>query len=140
VVSAFTGLVIGFIGGAAVYTWLSMPLLAAAAVFIPPLVLVVYSFKRYGNWYFRVEDEFLEINHGVFRKVSAVIPYVRVQHVDTNRGPLERIMGLASVRVYTAGSKGADMHIPGISKERAEKMQRELKNKAIESEQGFDAV
>jgi len=68
------------------------------------------------------------------------VPYVRVQHIDTNRGPLERFLGLASLRVYTAGSQGADMRIPGLSRERAEEMQEDLKKKAIESEQGFDGV
>ncbi len=42
------------------------------------------------------------------------VPYVRVQHVDTTRGPVERAIGLASVVVYTAGTRGADITIPGL--------------------------
>lgn len=105
-----------------------------------PSLLAIHAYYRYNNWFFKVHEDHLEINHGVLSKVSAVVPYVRVQHIDTNRGPIERTLGLASLRVYTAGSRGADMRIPGLSKKRAEEMQEELKAKAIESEQGFDGV
>lgn len=138
--SLLIGMVIGGIFAVFSYAALQMALVSGIVFMVPPLLMTVYSLKRYRNWFFQVNEDYLEINHGVLRKVSAVIPYVRVQHIDTNRGPLERVLGLASVRVYTAGSKGADMRIPGLSRERAERMQEDLKNKAIESEHGFDGV
>ncbi|MFP4038459.1 MAG: PH domain-containing protein [Candidatus Nanohaloarchaea archaeon] len=139
-VSILTGLVIGSVLGGLSYLGLESPILTAFLVSVFPVAFSVYSFYRYRNWFFEVHPDYLEINHGVLRKTSAVIPYVRVQHIDTNRGPLERILGLASLRVYTAGSKGADMKIPGLERGRAEQMQEDLKQKAIESEHGFDGV
>lgn len=138
--SLLVGLIIGSVLGVLTQATLQIVPLTALIVFVPPAFLVFYSVKRYRNWFFAVHDDHLEINHGVVRKVSMVVPYVRVQHIDTNRGPLERVLGLASLRVYTAGSQGADMRIPGLSRERAEDMQEDLKKKAIESEQGFDGV
>lgn len=138
--SLIVGLIIGSVLGVLTQVTVRTVPLTALIVFIPPALLVLYSGKRYRNWFFAVHDDHLEINHGVVRKVSMIVPYVRVQHIDTNRGPLERILGLASLRVYTAGSQGADMKIPGLSRERAEEMQEDLKKKAIESEQGFDGV
>lgn len=140
VTSLIMGSFIGAIISVFSYAAVQSAAVAGLAFVFPPAILAIYSLKRYQNWFFQVNEDYLEINHGVLRKVSAVIPYVRVQHIDTNRGPLERILGLASVRVYTAGSKGADMRIPGLSRERAERMQEDLKNKAIESEHGFDGV
>jgi len=139
-ISVLTGLFIGGITGSIVYLITETAILGILVFAVFPVLLPIYSFYRYRNWCFKVHDDHLVINHGVLRKTSAVIPYVRVQHIDTNRGPLERILGLASLRVYTAGSKGADMRIPGLSSKRAEEMQEELKSKAIESEKGFDAV
>ena len=138
--SLLVGLIIGSVLGVLTQATLQIAPLTALIVFIPPALSVLYSVKRYRNWFFAVHDDHLEINHGVVRKVSMIVPYVRVQHIDTNRGPLERFLGLASLRVYTAGSQGADMRIPGLSRERAEEMQEDLKKKAIESEQGFDGV
>lgn len=139
-VSAVTGIFIGAILSLITQLALDFVPLTVLIFFIFPVILPIYSHYRYKNWFFEVNQDYLEINHGVLRKTSAVIPYVRVQHIDTNRGPLERTLGLASLRVYTAGSKGADMRIPGLKRERAEQMQEELKEKAIESEQGFDGV
>jgi membrane protein YdbS with pleckstrin-like domain len=68
--------------------------------------------------------------------VNSVVPFVRVQHVDSQRGPIERLAGLSSVVVYTAGSRGADVTIPGLRPERAEAIQAELRRLATESEPG----
>ncbi|MFO7794502.1 MAG: PH domain-containing protein [Candidatus Nanohaloarchaea archaeon] len=139
-ISAFTGIFIGMIFAAITFAATDITAVANVAFLIFPVIFSVYSYYRYQNWFFKVHEDHLEINHGVLRKTSAVVPYVRVQHIDTNRGPLERVLGLASLRVYTAGSKGADMRIPGLARKRAEEMQEELKSKAIQSEKGFDAV
>lgn len=130
---------LGIFGITYVFTDLLYFLTVPLVLILPPL-MAVYSFFRYRNWGFEVREDHLYVEYGVLRKVSMMIPYVRVQHIDTNRGPLERIVGLASLRIYTAGSKGADIRLPGLIKERAENMQDDLKEKAIESEKGFDAV
>jgi membrane protein YdbS with pleckstrin-like domain len=67
------------------------------------------------------------------------VPYVRVQHIDTSRGPIERAVGLSTLVVYTAGSRGADVTISGLTPPEADDLQTRLKVLAIESE-GEDAV
>lgn len=116
------------------------PAFVLPVIVLLPGIMAVYSFYRYKNWGFKVENDHLNVKHGVLWKISMDVPYVRVQHVDTNRSPLERMLGLASLRVYTAGSKGADIRIPGLKRARAEEIQEDLKEKAIESEHGFDGV
>ena len=138
--SIISGVVIGGIVSFGVYYFSNSQTLTAS-VFVAIFMLdVVYPYFRYKNWFFEVHDDHLEIRHGVLFKTSAVIPFVRVQHIDTDRAPTERALGLATLNVYTAGSMGADMMIPGLSRDRAEEMQEELKEKAIQSEKGFDAV
>lgn len=95
---------------------------------------LLYLIYRYRVWRFEVRDEELYIRRGVLTQVRTLVPYVRVQHVDSRRGPLDRALGLGSVVVYTAGSRGADVTIPGLTTERAEELQRELRTLAIESE------
>lgn len=137
---AIGGLVLGVGIGVLGYLALEIEWLALPAAVVLSLLWVVYSYYRYKNWMFVVHEEYLEIEHGVIWKVSVVVPYVRVQHIDTNRGPVERLLGLATLRVYTAGSEGADLGIPGLDRERADRMQAELREKAIESDQGADGV
>lgn len=97
------------------------------------------SVLRYRSWTYEVREDSLYLEHGVVTRVKTVVPYVRIQHVDASRGPLERTFGLATTVVYTAGSRGADVSIPGLTPERAEDLQTRLKQLAIAAE-GEDAV
>ena len=111
---------------------------------VPSLVLggivaAVFAVLRYRSWAYEVREDSLYLERGVLTKVTTVVPYVRIQHVDASRGPIERAFGLATTVVYTAGSRGADVSIPGLSPERAEDLQTRLKQLAIAAE-GEDAV
>jgi len=101
---------------------------------------VVHAVLKYRVWQFEVRDDDLSLERGVLTRVNTVVPFVRVQHVDTQRGPVERTLGLASVVVYTAGSRGADVTVPGLTPERADELQERLRRLAIESERESDAV
>jgi uncharacterized protein len=89
---------------------------------------------RYRRWRFELAEDAVYLERGVLTEVTSVVPFVRVQHVDSTRGPVERTVGLASVVVYTAGSRGADITIPGLSPDRADALRERLRRLAIESE------
>lgn len=110
---------------------------AAVAAGVVTLGLVA-AVVRYRVWRFEVREDSLYLVRGVLTRVDTSVPYVRVQHVDTRRGPIERALGLASVVVYTAGSRGADITIPGLTPARASDLRERLRELATESE--FDAV
>lgn len=113
----------------------------AAVVAVVVLALgVVHALLKYRIWRFELRDDDLYLERGVVTRVNTVVPFVRVQHVDTQRGPVERAAGLASVVVYTAGSRGADVTIPGLTPDRADALQEQLRRLAIESEGEYDAV
>lgn len=100
---------------------------------------IVHSILAHRIWRFKLEDDALFLVRGVLTRTDTSVPYVRVQHVDTTRGPVERAAGLASVVVYTAGSRGADITIPGLAPERATELRERLRDLAGESE-ATDAV
>jgi len=105
------------------------------------LLLGVYQLLRYRNWGFEVQDDVVYIEHGVLVRVRKVVPFVRIQHIDSRRGPVERATGLATLVIYTAGSRGADVSIPGLKPERADELREELRELAIENEESIeDAV
>ncbi|MFA9504566.1 PH domain-containing protein [Natrinema thermotolerans] len=140
----FGGIVVGAaIGVTRTDLWAGAPdILVPAAVAIAVVLAVlrvVVAWLRYGVWRFELRDDDLYIERGVFTRVRTVVPYVRVQHVDSRRSPLERTTGLATVVVYTAGSRSSDVAIPGLTPARAESLQESLRGLAIESE-GEDAV
>lgn len=133
------GLILGLVISGLLYGFSNILWLSVLPLAFPALGLY-YAVLRYRNWGFETREDHLYLEHGVLRKVYSMIPHVRIQHIDTNRSPVERVLGLSTVRVYTAGSRGADVRIPGLDMERAEKIQEELRKVAIESEKGFDGV
>ena len=81
---------------------------------------------RYRAWAFRVGDADVRLRHGVLWRTESVVPHFRIQHVDTTHGPLERWRGLASVVIYTAGSVGGALTIPGLAVSDAEALRDRL--------------
>jgi uncharacterized protein len=80
-----------------------------------------YRFFRYD-----VREHDLLVQQGVlFRRLSS-IPHHRIQHVDTQQGPIDRLLGLSSLKLYTASGMSADGSIPGLAEEEAERLRDEL--------------
>ncbi|MFC9876967.1 PH domain-containing protein [Nocardia salmonicida] len=71
------------------------------------LAVVVIPVWRYAVHRWEVSDDAVYTRVGWLTQESRVAPISRVQTVDTERGPLERILGLATVTVTTASSAGA---------------------------------
>lgn len=88
---------------------------------------------RFRRWSYEVREDALYLDRGVVTQVRTVVPLVRVQHTDTARGPVERALGLANTVVYTAGSRGADVTVPGLTHDDADELQRLLKRLAVDS-------
>ncbi|SMO81666.1 PH domain-containing protein [Halorubrum cibi] len=100
---------------------------------------VVHALLRYRRWSYEIREDALYLDRGVITQVRTTVPLVRIQHVDSRRGPVERGVGLASCVVYTAGSRGADVRIPGLTPDGASDLREELKRLAIRAD-GEDAV
>lgn len=115
--------------------FLPVPALAGPAIGAALAVLGgVHAILRHRRFRFELREDALYLDRGVLVHVSTVVPYVRVQHVDTRRGPIERATGLASTVVYTAGSRGADVSVPGLSPTRANELRDRLRELAVDRE------
>ncbi|MFP8956232.1 PH domain-containing protein [Natrialbaceae archaeon A-CW3] len=93
---------------------------------------IAVAWRRYSVFRFDLREESLYIERGVFTRIKTVVPYVRIQHVDSRRSPLERLVGLGTLVVYTAGSRTADVGVPGLDPERAAELQDSLRERTIE--------
>jgi membrane protein YdbS with pleckstrin-like domain len=57
---------------------------------------------RFARWRWDIDDEGIDIQHGTLALVRTLVPWIRVQHVDTQRGLFEQAFGLSTVVVHTA--------------------------------------
>ena len=57
------------------------------------------------HWYI-VTDRSLRIRTGLFRLTESTMSFANLQQVEVKQGPLQRLLGLADVRVQSAGGGG----------------------------------
>jgi len=75
--------------------------------------VVIAPLWRYRVHRWDVSDQAVYTRTGWLVQERRIAPISRVQTVDTYRGPLDRLLGLANVRVTTASSAGA-VHIVAL--------------------------
>lgn len=136
---AITLAVLGVIGVVVAQQVTDDPTLVLSGVGVLAVLALVWVHLRYRVWSFRVREDALYLERGVVTNVKTVAPHVRIQHVDTSRGPIERSLGLSTLVVYTAGSRGADVSIPGLVPEEASDLQQRVKQLSIDAD-GDDAL
>jgi membrane protein YdbS with pleckstrin-like domain len=109
-------------GEALIYPGLLVGLVALVSI----ALAILWPGLRYRYWRWLVEPDRVLIQRGVLWRSRSLLPRVRIQHVDTRSSPLQRWLGLATLIIYTAGTRGADAEIPGLAAEQAERLREEL--------------
>jgi len=81
-------------------------------------------------WQFRYEvtDRELRVRSGLLNKQERLVPLERVQAVDVDETPLQRLFGVVGVRVETAaGGAGApDVRLEAVTRAEADRLRRRL--------------
>lgn len=96
--------------------WLGAVLLAGALVAAAYIAVMPRWRYRVHRW--ETTPEAVYASSGWLMQEWRVAPLSRVQTVDTLRGPLQQLFGLASVTVTTASARGA-ITIDGLDRELA---------------------
>ena len=108
--------------------------LPATAIAIVALVLVIALAWR-GQWWpavayryasYRLSPRALEIRRGVLWRSVIDVPRSRIQHSDVSQGPFERLHGLGTLSVYTAGTRYALVRLHGLDHPSALAMREHL--------------
>ena len=126
--------------GVPVAAWtVSLPLTVIGALLVGP-----FQTRRWRNWSWRLTDTAIELRSGVLGRRHVAVPHFRVQQIDVVEGPLERLLGLATLTVTTA-SAGGSVSLPGLPVAAAPEVRRELLARAAQANaelgrSGRDAV
>lgn len=123
VVAVLVPLVIGLLAWPDARPWL-MPGTATVAVIGMGYLLVM------PRWRFRVHrwettDDAVYTSAGWINQQWRVAPMSRIQTVDTERGPLQQLFGLATVTVTTASAAGA-LRLAGLDRAVADDLVEQL--------------
>ncbi|WP_336216939.1 PH domain-containing protein [Nonomuraea sp. LPB2021202275-12-8] len=85
--------------------WLGVAAVAFAAGCVVLALVAPRAYYRVQRW--EVTEEAVYTRRGWLTHTWRVAPMSRVQTVDTERGPVQRLFGLADVTVTTASAAGA---------------------------------
>ncbi|UTW58121.1 PH domain-containing protein [Kordiimonas sp. SCSIO 12603] len=83
---------------------------------------------------FSMREKDIHYRSGLIWKKTVSLPYNRIQHVEIESGPLERIFKLTTLKFFTAGGAMSDMKIPALEFERSSKLRAFVMEKAGVSE------
>jgi membrane protein YdbS with pleckstrin-like domain len=134
------GLLLSLLPDGTVRGWtIALPAALLAGIAVGPLQTL-----RWRRWSWRLTDRAVELRSGVITRRHVVVPHFRVQQIDVLEGPIERLLGLATLRVTTASASGS-VELPGLPANVAPLVRGELLARAARANEqlgrdGHDAV
>ncbi len=96
--------------------------IVAATVLVWPFI----SVPRRG---YALRKHDIAYKSGVLVNTITTIPFDRIQHVETSRGPLDRHYGTSTLKLFTAGGSKGDLNIDGMDMDVAEHVRGFLLNR-----------
>jgi putative membrane protein len=112
-------------------TLVRLGILLGAAGLVAGLLLL-YEYLYWRNYEVTIGDDSIEIAHGVVSRNTRDIPLRRVQNIDIERKLIPRLLGIAEVRVETAGGNQVEAAVKYLDREDADSFQsrvKQLKNR-----------
>ncbi|CAO1649229.1 PH domain-containing protein [Parasphingorhabdus sp. NYA22] len=97
------------------------------AAFFTILQVFVLPNRIYRRWGYDMGDEQLRVLRGFLWRTDTIVPFNRIQHIDVAQGPLQRMFGLSTLIVHTAGTHNSIVTLPGLATADAEDMRETIK-------------
>ena len=124
----FFAVLIGIGYATGIYPQEVVPIWVAALIWLAFTLFfsLFFAARRFQFTAWARTHEGMHLKRGaLFRKIRAV-PLNRIQHVEFKQSALERLFNIARLAMYTAGSGGADLTVPGLEPELAMQLKAEL--------------
>ena len=99
----------------------ALPLLSA-------IIIAAVPQRAYARLHYGLTDKLLQVVRGWLFHTDTVVPFVRVQHLDVLRGPLDKMFGTATLVVHTAGNHNSIVTLPGLAPETAAEIRDLIKD------------
>lgn len=86
-------------------------------------IVYLYNIAFWKSFDYSISNQYIRIQSGVFTKSKTTIPFSRIQNINIARGVFDRIFGLHTVKIETAGKSSGQQqggpnrpegYIPGV--------------------------
>lgn len=83
----------------------------------------ISPYFRFHRYRYKIDEEFIDIREGYLFVTREIVPIERLHKMETVRGPIDTMFGVAKVKVTTAGG---DVTIRFLEQEKAEQIAERL--------------
>lgn len=99
-------------------------IIAAVALYVLIIDVIIIPNIRYRTTRYGIIGDVLKVHQGVFTKTRHHVPLIRIQNIDTKRGPLMAYFKLKGVQLRTASSV---VYIPELNEDEADHVRSEIR-------------
>ncbi len=103
-----------------------MAVLTAVGIVVAVGGSLAYGWAYYQRFEYRLTEDTFDVDSGVFSRRSREVPYYRIQNVSIVKNILHRILGVAELRVETAGGDATEIRLRLVSEDEADRLQQEI--------------
>lgn len=80
---------------------------------------IISPYFRFHRYRYKIDEEFIDIREGYLFVTREIVPIERLHKMETIRGPIDTMFGVAKVKVTTAGG---EVTIRFLEQEKAERI------------------
>ena len=99
--------------------------IVGAAITLSTVIGMYFGVRAIQSYGYAERENDLLVRHGRLIRRLSIVPYSRMQFVDVTAGPMERMCGLATVRLPTAAA-ASDATVPGLEAPEATRLRDRL--------------
>ncbi|AQL44266.1 hypothetical protein BV210_16775 [Halorientalis sp. IM1011] len=93
------------------------------------VVGVAYGVAYYYRFEYALTPDTFDVDSGVIGRQEREIPYRRIQNVDVTESIFHRIVGVAVVKIETAGGSETEATLNFVAADEARRLQREIRDR-----------
>ena len=114
------------------------PVITALWIGIPTLLIILTAviagaYLYYPTIEFQMSEADIIVNRGFITKSHKLVPYRTITNIEIKRGPFDRLLGIGSIEIQTAGfsagKTGPEEKLDGVAEEHLAELQKILKSK-----------
>lgn len=99
------GMIPTVVGSAFLSGWPMRIALGVTCLVLAAVIGALMGRARWSRTRWKLDERGLQVRRGLVWHSELLVPRTRVQHLDLERGPIERRHGLATLVVHTAGTR-----------------------------------
>lgn len=99
-------------------------------------LVIAWQVAYYKRFEYELTADTFDIRSGVISRRNREIPYHRIQNVDISRTLIQRALGIAELRLETAGGGQSEAHLRYVGYAEAKRLQNEVRSRTRRAEAG----